>query len=48
LIKAGVKTEFDIYPAAIHGFPMMEEAQSTLAFINDFSNSLTKALKLTQ
>ena len=47
LIKAGVKTEFDIYPAAIHGFPMIEEAESTLAFINDFSNSLIKALKLT-
>ena len=47
LIKAGVKTEFDIYPAAIHGFPMIEEADSTLAFINDFSNSLIKALKLT-
>lgn len=47
LIKAGVKTEFDIYPAAIHGFPMIEEAESTLAFINDFTNSLIKALKLT-
>ncbi len=48
LIKAGVRTEFDIYPAAIHGFPMIEEAQSTKDFIHDFSNSLIKALKLTQ
>lgn len=48
LIKAGVKTEFDIYPAAIHGFPMIEEAQSTIDFIKDFSNSLIKALNLSQ
>ena len=48
LIKAGVKTEFDIYPAAIHGFPKIEQAQSTIDFIHDFSNSLIKALKLTQ
>jgi len=48
LIKAGVRTEFDIYPAAIHGFPMIEEAQSTKDFIHDFSNSLIKALNLIQ
>jgi acetyl esterase/lipase len=46
LIKAGVRTEFDIYPAAIHGFPKIEEAQSTKDFIHDYSNSLIKALKL--
>lgn len=46
LIAAGIATELDIYPAAIHGFPMMAKAQSTQDFLRDYANSLTKALRL--
>lgn len=44
LIAAGVAVEFDVYPSAIHGFPMMATAQSTQDFLRDYANSLTRAL----
>lgn len=46
LITAGVSTELKIYPAAVHGFPIVEDAFVSKNFVYDYSSSLANALAL--
>ncbi|MBN9387902.1 MAG: alpha/beta hydrolase [Chloroflexi bacterium] len=45
LTRAGVPTEFHLYPGGFHGFNMVATAQVTQALQRDFVNALKRALR---
>ncbi len=45
LISDGCAVEFKIYPGAIHGFPLVEDANISQAFLHDYEHYLARAIQ---